>query len=132
MNLKNIEEIEYRTGNSNNATVLNLISDYDEEYLAITEDTYYFLGTDIESISYINEHFYYVSYNSKYKLLENATLCDKETKNSIDEFNKNDNYYKYGKINFFGDYYQKLSSKTYTVEDRCNELENLNAKQEGE
>ena len=40
MNLRGIEKIEYQTGNTNNATVLNLITENDSEYLAIIKDTY--------------------------------------------------------------------------------------------
>ena len=122
--LENIKRIEYRTGNINKATLLNFITENNSEYLAITGNTYYFLGSDIESISYMNDHLYYVSYNNNYRLLDDATSCNKEIKSSIDGFNQNDYYYKYGKINFLNDYYQKLASKTYTVKDRCKELEN--------
>lgn len=124
MKMENVKEIEYRTGNSNNATLLKITTEYDTEYLVIVDDSYYFLGADIESISFSNNHFYYVTYNSNYSVLDEATSCDKKTKEMVDGFNYDDYYYKYGKINFFEDFYQKLSSKEYTVKDRCEELEN--------
>ncbi len=123
MKYENVIKAEYQTGNENHATVLKLYTDNEIRTLAITGNTYYFLGSDIESISYINGEFYYLSYNKKYTTLKSATSCDKATKHSIDEFNAKDYYYKYGKINFLTDYYQKMSSKVFTVEDKCNELE---------
>lgn len=127
MNLRGIEKIEYQTGNTNNATVLNLITENDSEYLAIIKDTYYFLGNNIESISFKNGNFYSLTYNSKYRILDNAVLCTDEIKKEIEKFKMSDYYYKYGKINFLEDYYQKPESiKTFTVENRCAELEAKN------
>lgn len=123
MNMKDIKSIEYRMGNSGDAIVLKINSEYSSEYFAMLEGTYYFLGLDIETISYIKGQFYYTSYNPNYLYLEEAKSCSKEVVDSIDGFNKNDYYYKYGKINFLPDYYQKLSSKTYTVGDKCTEFE---------
>ena len=123
MKYEGVTRIDYQTGNENHATVLKLYTDNDFRYLAITGNTYYFLGSDIENISYIDGEFYYLSYNKKYSTLKTAIKCDKKTKNSIDEFKSSEYYYKYGKINFLTDYYQKLSSKVFTVEARCNELE---------
>lgn len=122
MNYKNIEKIEYRTGNSNHSTVIKLISDLESRYLVLTNNTYYFLGTDIQVISYNEEQFYYLSYNPKYDVLKTSESCSKEVKKSIDGFSGKDYYYRYGKINFLTDYYQKLASKTFTVSDRCEEL----------
>lgn len=127
MKMKNIKEIDFMTGNSNDATLLNLITNYDEEYFVMTENMYYFLGSDIESISYMNNHFYYMSYNPVYRTLEEAVACDNATKKSIDGFNMNHYYYRYGKINFLKEYYQKLASKTYTVKDKCAELDAKNS-----
>lgn len=122
MKYENVNKIEYRTGNENHATVLKLYTDNEYRYLAITGNTYYFLGSDIENISYLDGEFYYLSYNKKYASLKTAISCDKSVKNSIDGFKSSEYYYKYGKINFLTDYYQKLSSKVFTVEERCNEL----------
>lgn len=130
MNLRNIEKIEYRTGNINDSTVLNLITNFDSQYFAITENNYYFLGEDIESISFLDNHFYYVSYNKNYRSLSEAKECTKEVKRSIDGFNEKETYYNYGKINFFKDYYQKLSSKKYTVKDYCESLINMEQQDE--
>lgn len=122
INMKNIRSIEYRTSSDHEETLLKLKTDYDESYFAMIEGTYYFLGQDIESISYMDDQFYYLSYNPDYQYLEEANNCSKETKAMIDGFNMKDYYYKYGKINFLTDYYQKLASKIYTVEDKCGEF----------
>lgn len=123
MKYEGINKIEYQVGNDNNAVVLKLYAENESRYLAITENTYYFLGSDIENVSYTDGEFYYLSYNKKYLPLRNASICDKTLKKSIDGFNMSEYYYKYGKINFLTDYYQKLSSKVYTVEKRCTELD---------
>ena len=93
----------------------------------MTDETHYFLGNDIEYISYMDNHFYYLSYNSKYRALLEAEECSKEVKGTIQYFNQNDYFYKYGKINFLKDFYQKLASKTYSVKDKCDELAVANA-----
>ena len=49
---------------------------------------------------------------------------------SIDEFNQNDIYYNYGRINFLPDYYQKLASKSLTVKDKCDSMEESNTKED--
>lgn len=122
MDMKNVESIEYRTGNSNNATLLKINSAYSHDYFAMSTGAYYFLGNDIESIGFMNGQFYYMSYNPNYTYLEEAKSCSNEVIKEIDGFNKNDYYYKYGMINFLPEYYQKLASKTYKVEDKCNEF----------
>lgn len=122
MNMTDIVSIEYRTGNKGEASVLKLNTAYNSDYFALLDGTYYFLGNDIESINYIDGQFYYVTYNPNYTLLEEKRDCSKETKNLIDGFDNNDYYYKYGKINFLTDYYQKLSSKVYTVKEKCSEF----------
>ncbi len=124
MKYEGVKKIEYQTGNENHATVLKLYTDNETRYLAITGNTYYFLGSDIENISFKDGEFYYLSYNKKYSLLKTASACDASIKSKIDEFKPSEYYYKYGKINFLTDFYQKLSSKVYTVENRCSELEN--------
>ncbi len=130
MKMENVKKIEYRTGNCNDATLLKITTEYDTEYLVLVDDSYYFLGSDIESISYTNDHFYYVTYNSNYSILDDSVTCDKKTKDMIDGFSYNDYYYKYGKINFFEDFYQKLSSKKYTVKEKCEELEKNTEKED--
>lgn len=126
INIADVEKIEYRTGNPKKSTVIKFGEDYVHNYFAMSESVYYFLGQDIESISYIDDHFYYVSYNPNYLILEDAQSCSKDVKSQIDGFKTSDYYYKYGKINFLSDYYQKLSSKTYTVGQKCNELQEKN------
>jgi len=128
MDMKNVESIEYRTGNSNNATLLKINSTYSHDYFAMSTGAYYFLGNDIESIGFMDGQFYYMSYNPNYTYLEEAKSCSKEVTREIDGFNKNHYYYKYGKINFLPEYYQKLASKTYTVEDKCNEFKEAEEK----
>lgn len=123
ISIPNVESIEYRTSTSGDETIIKLNTDNESSYFAMTEGTYYILGQDIESISYMGDHFYYVSYNPKYKALREVNECTKEVKASIKNFKNADYYYKYGKINFLTDFYQKLSTKTYTVKDRCEELQ---------
>lgn len=130
MNMKDIESIEYRTDKLGRSTVLKINEKYNSEYFAMAEGTYYFLGQDIESISYRDEHFYYMTYNPNYKLLDEAETCSKEVKDKIHKFSLKDYYYKYGKINFLSDYYQKLASKTYTVQERCDELAQIQKEKE--
>ncbi len=122
MNMKDVESIEYRTGNPSKASVLKINQKYNSDYFAMTDGTYYFLGDDIESISYKNNHFYYMTYNPDYKSLEEATVCSPEITSKIEGFKMSDYYYNYGKINFLSDYYQKLSSKKFTVQEKCDEL----------
>lgn len=122
MNMKDVEAIEYRTGNPSQASVLKIVEKYNTEYFVMLKGNYYFLGEDIESLSYKDDHFYYMTYNPEYKLLESATECSKEVKNKIDGFDMKHYYYKYGKINFLSDYYQKLSQKKFTVQNKCDEL----------
>lgn len=126
MNMRDVEEIEYRTGNPDKSTVLLIKQKYNADYFAMTLNTYYFLGSDIESISYKYDHFYYMSYNPNYKSLEEAASCSKDVTSKIHGFNMKHYYYKYGKINFLPDYYQKLAASTYTVKNRCDDLANEN------
>lgn len=123
VSLGEIESIEYRTGEIKDETLLKINTANDSSYFAMIDGVYYFLGQDIETISYMDQHFYYVSYNPKYKVLREAEDCSKEVKASIKNFKTSDYYYKYGKINFLSDFYQKLSTKVYTVKDRCEELQ---------
>ncbi len=123
MNFEDVKSVEYRSDERSKSSVLKINALYNTSYFAMTNGTYYFLGQDVESISYRDGHFYYLTYNPDYRTLKTATSCSKTVKNSIDGFNMNDYYYKYGKINFLTDYYQKLSSKTYKVKDRCGEFE---------
>lgn len=123
MNLRNVVSISYRTGNSNQSSILKIVGDYETRYFAMTDGAYYFLGSDIDNISYRDGQFYHTSYNPNYLYLEETKSCSQEVIAQIDGFNKNDYYYRYGKINFLEEYYQKLSSKTYSVGDKCKEFE---------
>ncbi len=129
-NIKNVETIEYRTGGLNLSTVLKIDQSYNSDYFAMTEGVYYFLGEDIESINYVDEHFYYMTYNPNYKTLEEAETCSKDVTSKIDDFKLDDYYYRYGKINFLTDYYQKLTAKTFKVKDKCAELEQKHKEKE--
>lgn len=122
INKEKVETIEYRTS-YNNSTLLKINGKNYSNYFAMTEGIYYFLGSDIESISYIDGQFYYLSYNPNYILIEDYGSCSAEVKSQIDGFSMSDYYYKYGKINFLTDYYQKLASKVYTVEEKCHEYD---------
>ncbi len=123
VNIRELDSINYRTDNNSNAVLLKINTINTGDYFAMIENKYYSLGSDIETISYKNDQFYYLSYNPDYTFLEDAQSCDKEVKNMFDGFNLNDYYYKYGEINFLDDYYQKLASKVYTVGDKCSEFE---------
>lgn len=129
MNLEDVDNIEYRTGNANGASLLKINTEFYSDYFAITNENHYFLGSDIENVSFENDQFYYLSYNPNYRILDTAKTCSKDIKAQIDDFSTKDYYYKYGEINFLTDYYQKLSSKRYTVGEKCEELK---AKQEKE
>lgn len=118
-NFKDVTSIEYRSGSYIESTVIKISNEDSYEYFAMALDTNYFLGDDIKSISYMNDHFYYLSYNSKYKALKDATECSEEIKNSINGFRESDYFYTYGKINFLSDFYQKLASKKFTVKEQC-------------
>lgn len=122
MHMKDVESVEYRTGNPKKASVLKINQKYNVDYFAMTSDNYYFLGNDIESLSFKDDRFYYMTYNPDYKTLQEYDSCSKEAKSAIDGFNMKHYYYKYGKINFLGDFYQKLASKTYTVQQKCDEM----------
>lgn len=121
-NMRSVESVEYRTDSSFSSSVIKINQTYDHEYFAMTKDAYYILGEDIETIGFMNERFYYMSYNPKYSALEGATSCSSEVTSKIQGFKMNDYYYKYGKINFLTDYYQKFTTKTYTVKNRCDDL----------
>ena len=126
MNMEDVESIEYRTGNANGASLLKINTEFYSDYFAITNEDHYFLGSDIETVSFKDDQFYYMSYNPNYELLETAKTCSKDVKASIDGFSNKDYYYKYGKINFLPDYYQKLASKKFTVGEKCDELKQIN------
>lgn len=122
---RNLETVEFRTGNSNHSTVIKLSSDNDSNFLVFTENEYYFLGIDVEDISYKDNHFYHLSYNPKYtKLRTTNEGCTDVLKSEIENFKDTDYYYKYGKIYFMGNSeYEKLDSEKYTVADKCAEFE---------
>ena len=121
-NMKNVQSIEYRSAYMNESAVIKINQDYNSDYFAMTEGAYYFLGQDIEAISYKNEHFYYLTFNPKYTLLEEAEECSKDVTSKISGFKLTDYYYKYGKINFLTEYYQKLGMSNFTVQNKCDEL----------
>lgn len=123
VNFQNIVAMEFKTGGNRSATVIHLLSSNDDMYFVITGSTYYFLGDDIENISFLEGDFYYVSYNNKYKAIDTAGGCSEELMLSIDDFNQNDIYYNYGRINFLPDYYQKMASTSLTVKDKCDSME---------
>lgn len=122
MNLKDVKTIEYRRDEKSGAKLLKIDAAYNSDYFVITEGTYYFLGQDIESISFKDDKFYYLTYNPDYKVLEEYQSCSKDVQKTIDGFNEKHYYYKYGKINFLRDYYQKLATKKYTVREKCAEF----------
>ncbi len=116
---KDVTSIEYRSGNYTEASVIKIISGDEFQYFAMATGINYFLGDDIKSISYMNDHFYYLSYNPRYKALKDATSCTDELRTSIKGFKESDYFYTYGKINFLSDFYQKLASKKFTVKEQC-------------
>lgn len=130
VNFQNLVAMEFKTGGDNSASVIHLISSNDDLYFVITGNTYYFLGDDIENISFLEGDFYYVSYNNKYKAIDTAGGCTEELMLSIDDFNQNDIYYNYGRINFLPDYYQKMASKSLTVKDKCASMETSTTKED--
>lgn len=132
VNFGDVESIVYKTGNANSSTIIGIKTSYKTYYVAITSGTHYLLGEDIETISYKDNQFYYLSYNLKYTSLREASSCSKEVKEEIDKFNPKDYYYKYGSINFLRDFYQKLASKSFSVQERCDELEALNKEEKVE
>ena len=122
INYDNVSTIEYQMGNLNHSILLKINTETNYKYLAITDNTYYFLGNDIDSIIYKNDQFYYLTYNVKYDVLKEAQKCDNKTRNLIDNFSYNDYYYKTGEINFLKDYYQKIKPSYYYVKNYCNDL----------
>lgn len=125
ISFRDVESVEYRTHRSSASSIIKVNSSVEllNNYIAITEGTHYLLGEDIKTISYKNDQFYYLAYNLRYIALREVEACTKEVKDEIPKFSLKDYYYKYGKINFLSDYYQKLASKTFTVKERCEELE---------
>ena len=126
MNYTDIKEISYKTGNINNSTVLKLSKNKDFSYVILTGNTHYFLGSDIDEVVFENNRFYYKTYNPKYDMLKLKNDCSKETEKEIDDFNYYDNYYKYGKINFLDDYYQKIYLESINVKKYCDKLAGQN------
>lgn len=122
INYDNVLTIEYQTGNLNHSILLKINTEKYSKYLAITDNTYYFLGNDIDSIIYKNDQFYYLTYNIKYDVLREAQKCDAKIRNLIDNFSYNEYYYKTGQINFLKDYYQKIKPSYYYVKNYCNDL----------
>jgi len=123
LNIVGVQSIEFRSSSRIEQAVIKITTIYDQEFFAMANGAYHLLGDDIEEIGFIDEHFYHMVYNPKYISLRDVDSCSKEVKKSIKNFNGNEYYYKYGRINFLSDYYQKLSSKTYTVSNKCDELQ---------
>lgn len=123
LNLVGVTSIEYRSSSRVDQSLIKVNTLYDKEFFAMTNGAYHLLGDDIQDVGFIDGHFYHMTYNSKYVALREVESCSKEVKKSIKSFNVNDFYYKYGRINFLTDYYQKLSSKTYTVGNLCADLD---------
>lgn len=124
MTYKNVKSVEYRTGGTNDSTILNIITEYDNKYMAITNDNYYFLGNDIDKVSYENEHFYYYTINPAYLILESVNECSNEVVAMVEGFSYSDYYSTYGVVNFLKDYYQKLNPTSNTVWEKCLALQN--------
>lgn len=119
-----VEKIEYASGDVNNSMLFKITSKTDYKYLAVAGSSYYILGNDIDEIIYENNAFYYRSYNPKYDILRVDHSCNSEIRRKIEDFDYKNYFYKYGKINFLSDYYQKINSKYYYVKDYCNDLKN--------
>lgn len=124
MDYPRVISIEYRVINATKSILLKFITKDDYKYLAIADDTYYFLGPDIDEVVYKDDQFYYFTYNTKYEALRDATKCNDKVKNMIEGFDYKDYYYRTGKINFMRDFYQKINHKYYYVKDHCNALKN--------
>ena len=86
--------------------------------------------TSRKILSFENGDFYYRSYNNKYLAIDTVGSCNEELRLSIEDFNEDDVFYTYGKINFLKDFYQKLASKSYSVRDKCASLEQSKELQE--
>lgn len=117
---QNVISMEYRTDPRGDATVIKFVTPDNREFLAITDETYYFLGEDIDDISFADDEFYYKSVNPKYdskELLKEG--CTQKVINNIEDFDFNEAYYFIGKINFLDDYYQKIANGTSSVEEKC-------------
>ena len=84
----------------------------------------YFLGEDIDDISFENDEFHYKAVNPKYdskELVKNG--CTQKVINDIEDFDFNESYYYIGRINFLDDYYQKTVDSTSSVQDKCKEVQ---------
>ena len=125
INYTDVLSVEWQEGNINKSVLLKINTSSYSKYLAITDNNYYFLGSDIDEIIYKDNQFYYLKYNDDYKILKDAKKCDEKTRDLIDNFSYNDYYYKSGEINFLKDYYQKLKPSYYSVKSRCNDLKKV-------
>ena len=120
INYTDVKALEYRQENNGGPIIIKFITLNQEEFLAITDHTYYFLGEDVDDISYDNNQFYYKTINPKYEIDEmKKNGCTQKVNDSIEGFSFQDVYYTYGKINFLDDYYQKNAVKTVSVEEEC-------------
>lgn len=121
---QNVVKMEYMTDPKGEATVIKFITNDDAEFLAITDETYYFLGEDIDDISFENDEFHYKAVNPKYdnkELIKSG--CTQKVINDIEDFDFNESYYYIGRINFLNDYYQKTVDTTSSVEEKCKEVQ---------
>lgn len=123
VNYRNVSKIEYKTGNLNDTTVIKIFYEDTYEFVAIVNRSYYVVGSDINDIKYEDDHFYYVNYNPKYLTLNTYETC-KDAQKGISGFSYYDYYYKYGKINFLADYYQKFPSNNLSIKNACEKMEN--------
>ena len=120
INYKNAKQLEYRQDSNGGPLIIKFITLNEVEILAITDQTYYFLGEDVDDITFDNNEFYYKTINPKYEVKElREKGCTQEINNSIEDFSFQDVYYTYGRINFLDDYYQKHALRTTSVEEEC-------------
>ena len=119
-----VKQIEFRSEPKGGATVLKFITSDKIEFLAMTDQTYYFLGQDIDEIGFENEEFTYKTVNEKYVNDDLKKLgCTQKVIDNIEGFSFKDPYYYIGRINFLDDYYQKIVDTTSSVEEKCKELQ---------
>ena len=120
INYKNAKQIEYRQERNGGPLIIKFVTTYTNEILAITDQTYYFLGEDVDDVTYEDNYFHYKTINPKYELNElKEKGCTQKVNNSIEDFNFQDVYYTHGRINFLDDYYQKHAMGTFSVEEEC-------------
>ena len=120
VNFTDVKTVEFRTEEQNGPTVVKLVSEDQTEYYAITNDTYFSLGEDIDDITFDDGRFYYKTINPKYESDElKKNGCTQKVIDSIEEFNFKEPYYSYGRVSFLNDYYEKVVEGTFSVENEC-------------